>query len=262
MRSPIVYLSSLGTVMLSVALGLTLPTPEAAAQPPSVDTVLGMDQPDCCHVIDLLMVNRTRQLAGHARPVGVDVLGGQPGDLELLSVNLLADATDTCGPSFHISFRNNSRWAVQNFRISIVGVLDRITPHAPCRSMHIPCIAAGETKCVEMQLPSRCLTMGPYGGPPRPFDILVVAIDSLDELVECDELNNVAIIRRAEIALVTQAAPAAPNTAVPAAPDAGTAAPDQAKPSENAQPAPVENIDFDKLDLDNAEETAMRIMAR
>jgi hypothetical protein len=219
--------------------------------------VLGIDQPDCCHVIDLLMRNRARRFAGHGAPVGIDVLGApQPGDLELQAVHLVSDGAAGQGPVLQVSFRNNSQCAVRDFQISLVGVLDRITPHSPCRSIRIPCIDAGATKCINIQLPARCMTMGPRGGPFAPFDTLVVALDSLDELIECNELNNVTIVRRAEIPLPVAEAPA--TAAAPSTTDPGTTAPAPA-PGDKAKPSPIENIDLDKLDLDDAQEAAVRI---
>ena len=107
--------------------------------------------------------------------------------------------------------------------------------------------------------------MGLRGGPLTPFDTLVVALDSLDELVECNELNNVAIVRRAEIPVLAAAAPA--TAVAPVTIDPGTTAPaDGTVPCSRANrahrqttPSPLENIDLDKLDLDDAQETAVRV---
>ncbi len=270
------------TFTLSVIAGLTLAlgvsigwNPQiATADGPSVDTLLGIDQPDCYHIIDLLARNRARRFSGHAAPVGGNVLGSLPlpGDLELLEVHLISDGAVGQGPVFQVSFRNTSRWPVHNFQISVVGVLERITPDSPCRSIRIPCINAGETKCMEIQLPVRCMALGRYGGPLAPFDTLVVALDSFDELVECNELNNVAIVRRADIQVLVAAAPATavppsttdPNVAGPKVAGPNAAAPREPAPADGIAPAPmptdkptpIENIDLDKLDLDSAQETA------
>lgn len=263
-------LPAMAGLLVVLSIGISLSPQTAAAGGPSVDSVLGIDQPSCHHVIDLLVRNRARRYAGHASPTPVDVLGAPlPGDLELTGVHLVSDGAIGQGPVFQISFRNTSRHVVSDFRISAVGVLERITPHSPCRSIRIPCINAGETKCIEMQLPARCMSMGPYGGQQAPFDTLIVAIDSLDELVECNELNNVAIIKRCEIPAVAVEAPA--TAVAPRSTDPGTADPNQAAPNGGAQPdgapgdkakpSPLENIDLDKLDLDDAQETAVRITA-
>jgi hypothetical protein len=272
MKRRIRSLSVMAGLMFAMYLGVGLKLQTAAAGGPSVDAVLGIDQPDCCHVIDLLARNRARRFAGHAQPVGIDVLGGlpTPGDLELLEVNLVCDAVVGQGavgqgPVFQVSFRNTSQCAVQDFQISVVGVLERISVHSPCRSIRVPCINAGETKCIEIQLPARCMTLGLRGGPLTPFDTLVVALDSFDELVECNELNNVAIVRRAEIPVLAAAAPAIavapvtidPGTTAPA--DGTVPAPAPTAPTDETIPSPLENIDLDKLDLDDAQETAVRV---
>jgi hypothetical protein len=260
---------ALSGLMLPITLGIALAPSPAPAAELNMDTLLGIDQPGCCHVIDLLVHNRARRLRGHATPAGIDVLGGQPGDLELLCVNLVCDGAPGQGPRFHISMRNNSRWAVHRFQVSVVGVLERITPHSPCRSLRVDCIGAGETKCIEIQLPARCMSMGPHGGQLLPFDTLVVAIDSFDELVECNELNNVAVLPRGQIepaavesagAAAPATAPAGPSTTNPgAAPAPGGAAPEGAAPGGlapegsapqgSSKPSQIEKIDLDELDL-------------
>ena len=215
-------LSAMAGLAMILSIGISVCPSAATAGGPSVDSLLGIDQPDCCHVIDLLVRNRARRFAGHGTPASNDILGAPlPGDIELVGVHLVADGAIGQGPIIQVSFRNTSRCAVHNFQISAVGVFERIHPHAPCRSIRIPCINAGETKCIEMQLPARCMTMGPLGGQQLPFDTLVVALDSLDELIECNELNNVAIIKRAEIPVLVAQAPAAtavaPQTTNPVA---------------------------------------------
>ena len=116
-------LSAVAGLMFALSLCHVASAQTAAATGPSVDSVLGIDQPDCCHVIDLLMRNRARRLAGHGAPVGIDVMGApQPGDLELQEVQLVSDGAAGQGPVFQVSFRNNSQCAVRDFQISLVGV--------------------------------------------------------------------------------------------------------------------------------------------
>ncbi len=274
-------LSALTALMLTLSLASSLLPRIATAGGPSVDAVLGIDQPDCFHVIDLLIRNRARRFAGHATPVGIDMLGAPlPGDLELLEVSLVADGAVGQGPIFQVSVRNTNRCVIRDFQISLVGLLERITPFSPCRSIRIPCINAGETKCIEIQLPARCMTMGPRSGPLAPFDTLVVAVDSLDEIIECNELNNVAILKRGAIKLFVATVPVAaatpgeiapgdvtpnaalPNGTAPSTTDPNAEALPAPTPGDNAEPSPVDKIDLDKLDLDDTQETAMRVVQR
>jgi hypothetical protein len=103
--------------------------------------------------------------------------------------------------------------------------------------------------------------MGTFNGQPVPFDTLVVAIDSYDELVERDELNNVAILPREGIkALVVEAAaePSTPTVPSPKEPVPPTSAdpkngPLPTLPGDKPQPTPLDEIDFDKLDLDGGQ---------
>lgn len=255
------------TFVFALNVGAVPKTSSAAA--PDLDAVLGLNHPDCCHVIDLLMHNRIRKSVGYGGNVVPPVLlpygiaGPQPGDLELLEVNLVTDGDATQGPVYQVSFRNTSTFAVRDFRISVVGVFCRIGPTSPCTMVSIPCIDAGETKCIEIQLPATCMTMGPNGSQPAPFDTLIVALDSFDELVECNELNNVAVLKRAEIGLLvteTAAAPAAePDTTTEPEATPGDGATPDPVPGDKAIPSPLDKIDLDKLDLGNAEESALRI---
>lgn len=256
---------NMSAAALTFAFSLTVgsaPQTSSAADP-GLDAVLGLDHPSSCHVIDLLMHNRIRKSIGHemgvmpGAPLPYGTAGPQPGDLELLEVNMVAECDGPQGPVYQVSFRNTSCFAVRDFRISIVGVLCRIDPTSPCTMVGIPCIDAGETKCIEIQLSATAMTMGPAGAQPVTFDTLIVALDSLDELIECNELNNVAILNRAEIGMLAIETPA-PGVAAPR-----TTAPAEAVPApisgDTTNPSPLENIDLDELDLGDAEESALRI---
>ena len=176
------------------------------------DHVLGI-RPSCAHVIDLLMQNRIRKL--HGAPGDLlpgPFFGHVPGDLELLEVQLISEGDAECGPLYQINFRNNSNVALHHFQITIVSVLGQITWDAPSVTVRVPCLQAGQIAHVQMQLPATCLAMGPQGNT-APFETLIVALDSFDELIECNELNNVAILKRADIVVVTQETTTAAATA-------------------------------------------------
>ena len=233
-----------------------------------VDHVLGIGHSHCGHVIDLLICNRIRKFRGHGalhrmNAFSQSILGPLPGDLELLGVNLVSDGNAQRGPVFQISFRNSSKFPIVHFRVSIVGVLGQIVESSPSATIHVPRVGSGQIGSVQLQLPTTAMAMGPTGQQPVPFDTLVVAVDSFDELIEINELNNVAILKRSEIKVLVTDAVAAPQTAPTTPSSAGraeSAAPDPRPiPSDKANPAPFEKIDLDKLDLDDTDETAVKL---
>jgi hypothetical protein len=177
------------------------------------------------------------------------------GDLELVSVGMVADGVAEKGPIYRISVKNNSTIAARHFRVSLIATLGELTHLSPVVTMNIDELAAGAVGHIDVQLPHGVMTLGPQGQP-GPFTTLIAAIDSFDELIESDELNNVATFTRGEIALIetvqetatTTAAPAVAGAAPAAAPAQAPAAGGQAAP---AAPAPQDNGELNKLDLDN-----------
>lgn len=256
-------------ILLAVAVtacSLAQPATTVAADPGAAH-VLGLGRFDCGHVIDLLLHNTARRRHGvmglHVTPE--DQLLGAPavGDLKLLDVHLVSPATADCGPTFQVRIHNDSEVAASRFHITLVAVLGHIQPHSPCATLAVPCLKPDEIGCFQIQLPLAAQGMGRLDGQPLPFNKLVVAVDSFDELVECDELNNVAVLKRGEIALLEVPAAEAPAEAVPPstqpAPDA------EAQPDREGEPAPAPadpvrppspRIDLDELDLDEADQSA------
>ena len=174
--------------------------------------VLGIPTSYCGHVINLLMTNRMRQSFGNAGNVAAPAYapylraGQSPGDLQLLCVHLVCDGDAAKGPVFQISLKNNSNVPIGNFRISVVGST-RPDSYAFTNGNHslFLRIEAGCEIQVQVQLPFTCMSMG-VPGQQVPFDTLIVAVDSFDELLECNELNNVQILTRADIPLLVVAA--------------------------------------------------------
>lgn len=121
-------------------------------------------------------------------------------------------------------------------------------------------------------MPPQCLAIEVAGQAAAPFDILVVAIDSFDELMEESELNNIAVLQRSEIVVIgattettvtTEAAQsAAPVESAPAAVAPVETAPAANPPGENDAPdanapaAPSDKLDLDDLDLEDDEDDA------
>ena len=215
--------------------------------------VLGMPTSDCGHVVDLIMKN---QIRSKFQTNGTEQLhlphltvGLQPGDLELLCIHLVCDGDAQRGPIFQIGMKNNSNVPIGNFRVSLVGVLCQIHPYSPSATVCIARMEAGEETQIQIQLPVDCMSMGPLHQRTE-FDTVIVALDSHDELLECDELNNVQILRRAEVgSLMTQPIQVQPAPQTPVAPT-----PIPSPPAPEESPSPLDGIDLDKLDLGQGSE--------
>lgn len=228
--------------------------------------VLGIPTSYCGHVIDLLMTNRMRQSFGNAGNHAAQVyaphlsVGLTPGDLELLCVRLISDGDSCNGPVFQISVKNNSQIPIGNFRISVVGVLGQIHMHSPTATISVPRIEAGCDLQMHVQLPVNCMLMG-VPGQQVPFDTLIVAVDSFDELLECDELNNVQILTRADIPLlvVETAAPPVTVESLPAPPVQPVPEAVVPQTPQDTAPSPLDNIDLDDLIPDEAEKAGLLV---
>lgn len=232
---------------------------------PRTNLILGIPESHCGHVIDLLIRNRMRQQSG---AIGAElapglVLSRSPlansiGDLELIDVRLVSDGGPGAGPTIQVTVRNTSAFAVGNFQISIVGVLGQIHVQCPTVRGTVSQIPAGSTSSFNLQLPASAMAMGFQGQPSAPFDTIVVAVDSFDELVEANELNNVQILRRNELqplTVVTEvttsvAAPATPATIAPSVPT------DTAVPSPSEPKSPLDGINVEELQLETTTPTA------
>ena len=214
---------------------------------------------DCGHVIQLLMANKFRQNTyQNGTELAPGLMLGSPwqqniGDLELLGVHCDGTVDPRNGPVFEVTLRNNSQETLEHVVLSAVAVLGQIHDQSPTSVVSIRQIDAAETISIRIQLPASSMVMGPVGSPVQPFETLVVAVDSFDELIESNELNNVSILQRGEIQLIPVAAlaPAAssanPQLALPSQPSSipAIAAPEEAKPT-----SPLDAIDPDKLGED------------
>lgn len=227
--------------------------------------VLGVPSSFCGHVIDLMMRNqmlRQHGLVGQQQPIHLPHLsvGMTPGDLQISGVQLVSDGDDCNGPIFEVCLHNCSQVPIGNFSVTVVGVLGQICAASPAADLYIPLMEAGQQMNVQIQLPFTCLAMGPQQ---LPFDTIIVAADSHDQLLECDELNNVLITRRCDLVAVATEVPvagqpAAPDAAAPVTPDAAPVAPQTpvapVAPNDAEQPAsPLDDIDVDQLQLGTAQ---------
>lgn len=226
--------------------------------------VLGAPTSFCGHVIDLMMNVRILQRSGqsgHTGPVALPHLsvGVNPGDLELLGVHLVCEGDTAKGPVFQIDMKNSSQVPIGNFHVSLVGVLGRIHPHSPSATVRIPRMEPGQCTQIQIQLPLTCMTMGGTGQTSG-FDTLIVALDSYDELIECNEVNNLLIVNRCDVALLAPVPAEPPQAALqaPAVPDAGPNSPEGVRP-DNPKTSPLDEIDVDDLESGTTPAAAFRL---
>jgi hypothetical protein len=169
----------------------------------------GFNRSGCGNVIQMLMqsyfsrgfVPPVAQGGWVMGPAGPMFIQG-PGDLQLLDVQMISDGGPQQGPLYQVSFRNNSKVMASNFRISLVAVLGQIQQSSPIVTVDVPQVAAGQIGTVQVQTPALAMAMGPAGNV-VPFDTLVVALDSFHELIESNELNNIAVLKRADVTIFT-----------------------------------------------------------
>ena len=218
----------------------------------------------CEYVIDLLFRNQFRQQSG---AIGTELAPGfmlsappsatVPGDLELLNVALLSDGSPTQGPVVEVIVRNNSQIAVEGFQISVVGVVGQMHAQCPTARGLVSQIAAGSVGQFQMQLPVIGIPNGSQAQQPAPFETLVVAIDSFDELLEANELNNVRIIRRAEL-LAIAGPPMSMAQGIPVAPNGLPSSPaDIAIPSTPPSLSPLDSLMQEDSGLETTRPTAV-----
>jgi hypothetical protein len=164
----------------------------------------------------------------HSTPF-IPAVAKTPGDLEIATIGMVADATPQQGPLYRVAIRNNSETPSRHFEVSLIAVRGQLNHDSPVITSHVNEIAAGGEHVLDIQLPIGVMSLGAANAL-APFESLVVAIDSFDQLIETNELNNVAILTRGEIALIETAAAATTTTTTVTGPAAG-AAPNAAAPN-------------------------------
>ena len=227
--------------------------------PDAPNSLLAIQQDyHCEHVIALMIRNRVQQQTG---AFGAELAPGliltvpptasQLGDLELLDVHLVVKGSSALGPVVQVTMRNNRPIPVGNFQISIVAILGQIHNQCPTVRGLVSHVAAGSVSQFQLQLPPAAMAIGLPGQPLAPFDTIVVAVDSFDELVEDNELNNLRIIRRCDLAAIPMAAENVSVTPTQPAPS-GLEAPAANPPTDTAIPSPAQPISpLDSLMLED-----------
>ena len=229
---------------------------------------------DCTHVINLLARKYDQERFGggiikpapivHRGPFSDHVVQPQLSDLELVSV-CLADAGDVDhAPTYAIKIAKHGTVDICHFKVSAVAALCKIHQFCPTTTIRIDKICPGESITVEVVMPFASLAMGDCNHR-NPFDTLIVAIDAFDQVVECNELNNILILKRTAIVVAeaqtettVEETTVESTTTVPTTPAIGDNA--ETIPAPNApapdQPntSPLDNIDLDNLNLSGESE--------
>jgi hypothetical protein len=181
----------------------------------------------CTHVIRLMQiygVNNSFDCAGthltaqHSPFGAYAVPDAELGDLEILNIGQVPSVDPACGPSFRITVRNNSCRDVCNFHVTVVATLGRIFPGSPNATVCVDKVCAGAVTEVCVQLPIEALAMGNASGNVIGFQRLIVVIDSLDQLAETNEANNLKALACGEIPVVAVAVVQETTTEVVAQP--------------------------------------------
>lgn len=228
---------------------------------------------DCTHVINLLArkYDDERFGGGIIKPApivhhgfyGDHVVQPQLSDLELVSV-CLADAGDVDhAPTYAITIANHGNVDICHFKVSAVAALCKIHQFCPTTTIRIDKICPGESITVEVVMPFAALAMGECNHR-NPFDTLIVAIDAFDHIVECNELNNILILKRTAITVVEEQTQTTveettveSTTTAPVAPAVGENAetlPAPNAPTPDQKTSPLDSIDLDNLDLSGESE--------
>ncbi len=271
------------TVLLAAVaftlVALLYPAPVSAQSPDShqVHRLLGHRQ-SCSHVIDLMLryggrgANRYHSSGDLIQPTAYGpavVPHAEIGDLELVSVTVHSEGDASCGPTFGVTVRNHSQREVSDFQISIVGVLHRLHPWSPTTVHTVDKICAGEVLECQISLPVEALSMGRAGEQVLCLQTVVVAIDSYDQLVECDESNNLKVVALADLPRAVLVSEQVGGETAPASvvPDNSTdpgidVTPDSNQPAQPSQPgdanpdanpeSSIDDLDFNNLDLSEA----------
>lgn len=157
-----------------------------------------------CHGVNNSVDRALSNSILHHSPSGsVEIPGQSLGDLEIIGVTQILHDDPACGPKIAVVVQNQSVRQVHCFHVSVVAMLGRICPTSPNATVKIGPLAPGQTLEVAVQLPIEAFAMGNRNGQIIGFQRLVVAIDSLDELLESNEANNLRAIDRADLQIVS-----------------------------------------------------------
>jgi hypothetical protein len=124
---------------------------------------------------------------------------------------MVSDMADNHGPIYRVVLKNNSPLPVFGLRVSLIAVLGSLDRNSPAVTAELKEIAAGGVAQLDISMPVAVMTLGPQTQQ-VPFETLVAAIDSFNELNETSELNNVLTLTRTNITVIESVQTAATTT--------------------------------------------------
>lgn len=127
-------------------------------------------------------------------------------DVQFTSIRQLdaGDPAKNLAPAYRVWFTNNTDADInQPFDISILASnTQTLTQNLPYSAVRVNGIAALETTYVDIRLPIEAMTMNTSGGQAGPYAYLHTIIDSQNELVETNKVNNYAVFARQDIPML------------------------------------------------------------
>ena len=128
-------------------------------------------------------------------------------DVEFTSIRQLdaGDASQNLGPAYRVWFHNNTDADInQAFDVAILASNSTtLATDLPYAAVRVDSIAADETMSVDIRLPIGAMTMSNSNGSQGPFADLHTVIDSQDELVETNKVNNHFVAARTDIPMLS-----------------------------------------------------------
>ena len=128
-------------------------------------------------------------------------------DVEFTSIRQLdaGDPAKNLAPAYRVWFHNNSDVNIdQAFDVAILASDSTVlTPGLPYAAVRVDGMAAGETMTVDIRLPIEAMSMTDSNGQAGPFKYLHTIIDSQNELVEINKVNNRFVAARADIPMLS-----------------------------------------------------------
>lgn len=194
-------------LLASLTLAAAAPAAAGLPQPESLTGAFA-GSTGCHHV--LALVARYCPIAGLPTPMGDSAVPSpwgpfflpaeEIGDIEIVGLTESAAGDPSRAPTVLVAVTNRSTRAVRDLSVSVVALLGPIRPFDPTANACVEEIPPGATVEVALTLPVEALAMGSNGGGAVGFQELLVAVDSYDRLLESDELNNIRLFSRSEIA--------------------------------------------------------------
>lgn len=128
-------------------------------------------------------------------------------DVEFTSIRQLdaGDASQNLGPAYRVWFHNNTDADInQAFDVALLAANSTtLSADLPYAAVRVDGMAADETMSVDIRLPIGAMTMSDSDGSQGAFADLHTVIDSQDELVETNKVNNHFVAARTDIPMLS-----------------------------------------------------------